>query len=544
MNDSRLKAKISRYENGDISAAFDLFKKNHEDGQLETSLKYMDFCLSEILSVDKNFKPKNKIFLKDLHLVNFRQFKNLKINFESDLTVIIGPNGSGKTSILDALTKTISFINARFLRQGRSGKPLTRSDVRVNCNSCAEVITSLELGQNTHYSCNLVRPADGISSPKSSQLDSYHEFSSLYRVTNDVQKNLRDEEINFPLFASYSVLRTYNKKDILSYDLEMLPKISAENRLDAIDPSAIDGTSNLDTFLEWYVALTFMAEESAEENKIQSLEDQYDSLKEIVTSDSHPLKSLLDDTQVKLQDLKSKKIVVKNNNYSKSKSIIDNALIKGVPGITSMKVDTSTGRAEVQAIIDNNSIVIKNLSQGQQVIIGILADVSRRLIMLNPTLDNPLHGQGVILIDEIEMHLHPKWQLLLLESLQNTFPNLQLILTTHSPQILSTTKKDKIRVIGVNVDNELIAVSPVNETLAHPSTDILESVMKVSSIPELPITAELKKYRDLIEQGDIESEHILTEIERYKSLLDKEIGNQHPEMIKLDMVLRRRKILG
>jgi len=287
-----------------------------------------------------------------------------------------------------------------------------------------------------------------------------------------------------------------------------------------------------------------MAEESAEEYKIQSLEDQYDSLKEIVTSDSHPLKSLLDDTQVKLQDLKSKKTVIKNNNYSKSKSIIDNALIKGVPGITSMKVDTSTGRAEVQAIIDNNSIVIKNLSQGQQVIIGILADVSRRLIMLNPALDNPLHGQGVILIDEIEMHLHPKWQLLLLESLQSTFPNLQLILTTHSPQILSTTKKDKIRVIGVNVDNELIAVSPVNETLAHPSTDILESVMKVSSIPELPITAELKKYRDLIEQGDIESEHILTEIERYKSLLDKEIGNQHPEMIKLDMVLRRRKILG
>ncbi|KTF18153.1 AAA family ATPase [Pseudoalteromonas sp. H105] len=544
MNDSRLKAKISRYENGDISAAFDLFKKNYEDGQLETSLKYMDFCLSETLSIDKNFKPKNKIFLKDLHLVNFRQFKNLKINFESDLTVIIGPNGSGKTSILDALTKTISFINARFLRQGRSGKPLTRSDVRVNCNSCAEVITSLELGPNTHYSCNLVRPSDGISSPKSSQLDSYHEFSSLYRVTNDVQKNLRDEEINFPLFASYSVLRTYNKKDVLSYDLEMLPKISAENRLDAIDPSAIDGTSNLDTFLEWYVALTFMAEESAEENKIQSLEDQYRSLKEIVTSDSHPLKSLLDDTQFKLQELKSKKTVVKNNNYSKSKLIIDNALIKGVPGITSIKVDTSTGRAEVQATIDNNSIVIKNLSQGQQVIIGILADVSRRLIMLNPTLDNPLHGQGVILIDEIEMHLHPKWQLFLLESLQNTFPNLQLILTTHSPQILSTTKKDKIRVIGVNVDNELIAVSPVNETLAHPSTDILESVMKVSSIPELPITSELNKYRALIEQGDIESEDILTEIERYKSLLDKEIGNQHPEMIKLDMVLRRRKILG
>jgi len=543
MNDNTSYSKISKYESGDISAAFDLFKAKNEVGKLEESIDYLNFCVNEASGFESG-KPKNKIFLKELHLINFRQFKNLKINFDREVTVIIGPNGSGKTSILDALTKTISFINARFIKQGRSGKTLTRSDIRAGCETSAEVFTSLELGKNTVYSCNLVRSVDGISSAKTSQLDSYHEFSSLYRVTNDVQKMRGKDEVNFPLFASYSVLRTYNKKDILSYDLESLPQFTNLNRFDAIDNSAVDGSSNLDSFLEWYVALTFICNSPQGDMPLKELEKQYESFKEVVTYDTHPLKGFLDEIAQKIQSLKKVKTNEQKKEYLKFKSLVEEALINGVPGISGLRVETATGRAEVQAIIDNNAIVIKNLSQGQQVIIGILADLSRRLIQLNPSLDNPLEGQGVILIDEIEMHLHPKWQLSLLHSLRTTFPNLQFILTTHSPQILSTIKRDHIRVIGKNIEDEVIAPMPINETLAHPSTDVLESVMKVSSIPKLPITNELDQYRKLVEQGDLKSESIITKIDSLKSILEKELGSQHPEMIKLDMVLRRRKILG
>ena len=67
---------------------------------------------------------------------------------------------------------------------------------------------------------------------------------------------------------------------------------------------------------------------------------------------------------------------------------------------------------------------------------------SRRLSIANPLLDNPLLGEGVVLIDEIELHMHPSWQRNVLKQLRETFPNIQFIITTHSPIVLSEVNDD------------------------------------------------------------------------------------------------------
>lgn len=84
------------------------------------------------------------------------------------------------------------------------------------------------------------------------------------------------------------------------------------------------------------------------------------------------------------------------------------------------------------------------LSDGERSFVAVLGDLVRRLAVANPDLENPLRGAGVVLIDELELHLHPQWQREVVEKLRTTFPNIQFIVTTHSPFIVQTLRADEL----------------------------------------------------------------------------------------------------
>ena len=86
---------------------------------------------------------------------------------------------------------------------------------------------------------------------------------------------------------------------------------------------------------------------------------------------------------------------------------------------------------------DGEELDVNQLSQGEKSLLALVGDIARRLAILNPSLDDPLQGEGVVMIDEVDLHLHPKWQHDLIDKLVRTFPNVQFILTTHSPLIVS-----------------------------------------------------------------------------------------------------------
>ena len=123
------------------------------------------------------------------------------------------------------------------------------------------------------------------------------------------------------------------------------------------------------------------------------------------------------------------------------------------------------------------SLDLSQLSDGERSFLAMISDLSRRLTLANPLLNNPLHGAGVVLIDEIELHLHPKWQREVREKLRRTFPNIQFIATSHSPFVLQSLQPGEL----INLDPD-----EFGEYAGKSIEDIAENVMGV----ELPQKSE------------------------------------------------------
>ena len=102
-------------------------------------------------------------------------------------------------------------------------------------------------------------------------------------------------------------------------------------------------------------------------------------------------------------------------------------------------------------LVSQDGIVLEvgQLSDGERGVLALVLDLARRLSQANPSLDNPLsEGHAVVLIDEIDLHLHPKWQRQIVGKLTTTFPRCQFIATTHSPQVIGEVERDRIHIIA------------------------------------------------------------------------------------------------
>ncbi|EKN6414447.1 DUF2813 domain-containing protein [Yersinia enterocolitica] len=526
-----------------ISSMFELIDHYEDNTSVTLDLKnaqeYFHICSNELdfVSIAEDEIPKNKIKLDSLKLINFRRFKELNVLFEDDITIIIGNNGAGKTTILDALARTFSYINARIISKGRNGRSLDNADVKVGCADNAEVITSLSLGKNTKYNGSLIRPAKGIENSKNSFLDSYSSLANLFRVINDRNNKLYKKEINIPLLAFYPIERSFLKSN-LTFELERLDSISTNSRFDAIEKSALDGSSNIEEFLKWFIYLDNLENSNPIQDEIKQLETEVKAF-ELVAMQSSVLADELEKRKKKLISKQQSLSNVTNLHISKVKQHVKHAITNAVLSISDIYVDRSSGRVEVKIINDGTDINIFQASKGQLTYLSLIADLARRLISMNPTLDNPLHGQGIVLIDEVELHLHPEWQQNIISHLISTFPNIQFIITTHSPQVLSTISKQKIRKLSVNILGEDIVATPIAESYARSTSTVLSTVMHVEPIPDFPEKRILDKYRKIIEQGDFRSPEAA---ELYNKLV-KALGENHEELVSLSIVKRRREKL-
>jgi predicted ATP-binding protein involved in virulence len=127
-------------------------------------------------------------------------------------------------------------------------------------------------------------------------------------------------------------------------------------------------------------------------------------------------------------------------------------------------------------------LIVNQLSDGEKCSLAMVGDLARRLAITNPGLRNPLEGSAVVLIDEIELHLHPKWQREIIPALTRTFPNCQFIITTHSPQVISQVKPDGIYILEATPEG-IVAKQP-ESSFGRDSNRILEDLMDVSERPQ------------------------------------------------------------
>ena len=179
------------------------------------------------------------------------------------------------------------------------------------------------------------------------------------------------------------------------------------------------------------------------------------------------------------------------------------------PRITDIRIAFRPLRFEVCWKDDGNPVERLRLSQlsgGYRVMLLLAADLARRMAQGNPHLDDPLQSEAIVLIDEVELHLHPSWQQTILPDLIHTFPNAQFLVSTHSPQVLTTVEAD--RVIHLErEDGEIGAFGVPTSTYGARASDALHLVMGTDERPpDNPFVKDLSRYLDLVAKGEGETE--------------------------------------
>lgn len=318
--------------------------------------------------------------IASIQLANFRSVQSLQLDFRHQTTALVGINGSGKSSLLDALAIGLSAFSSRITGHPGKTRSITHSDIRVGADHAA-IDLDVMWPDQSHTPWRLVRQRKPGTIP-----DAGSHLSALnQRVTG------MNQSPTLPLVVYYDIHRA-----VLDVPLRIREKPQFrpnEAFLDAVGR----GGADFRRFFAWFRSKE--DEENEERANNPSFRDR--------------------DLQAVRQ------------------------AITAFTGFTKPRVRRKTG-LRMTVCKDTTELDILQLSDGEKCMLALVGDLARRLCLLNAAELDPLHGLGVVLIDEIDLHLHPGWQRSVVGQLTHTFPNCQFIISTHSPQVLGELPADAI----------------------------------------------------------------------------------------------------
>ena len=232
------------------------------------------------------------------------------------------------------------------------------------------------------------------------------------------------------------------------------------------------------------------------------------------------------------EDLENEMRLNDSNKYrDRQLQAVRYAIANLLDGFSNLRVRRSPLRMTVNK--EGDELIVNQLSDGEKCLLALAGDLARRLAIANPNPDcNPLEGSGVVLIDEIELHLHPKWQRAIIPNLKKTFPNCQFIITTHSPQVISDLKWVHL----LMPTSEGIAIERV-PSFGKDSNRILETLMGTPERPQ-EIKEDLREFFRLIDKGE------LAKARQFRQELADKMGEEDPEFVRADWLIQRKEILN
>lgn len=321
------------------------------------------------------------MFLNRLRLENYRRFKDVEVKFAKRLSVLVGINGAGKSSILSALSALLSWYVRRLVSPNGTGAgmPISDRDIQTDALSCTIALAIEDAGRGVSWSVSKTAKGAPIFDVR----------SDLKELTEYV-KNLRTRKLeSVPIIVAYTVNR-----NVLDIPLR-IKKRHEFSVLSAYD-DAFDRAADFRRFFEWF-------------RECEDVENE--RIADTLSTGGVPH--------------------LANNELT----AVRRALSRFLPEFSDWKIRRTPLRMEVKK--DNAPLSVDQLSDGEKCMIALVGDLARRLVVANPMQEDPLLGTGIALVDEIELHLHPEWQKSILPRLLQTFPNVQFVVTTHSPLVLA-----------------------------------------------------------------------------------------------------------
>lgn len=405
------------------------------------------------------------MYLETMKLKNFRCFEELEVEFNPSYTVLVGVNGAGKSSLLDAVATAMGSYIAGF-----DGIP-----------------------------SNGIRSEDAHQ--KMYELGSRIEAEAQFPVEIDVNGNVDGTTIAWRRSLQGINGRTIisGAKSIMEYASSLQAKVREGDKNTILPLIAYYGTGRL------YV------QKRQARNKNSNMKftrtSGYISCLESASNDRLMMKWFEQMTAIQIQE---------------GAVVPELEVVKKAMGMCYSGVDNQENFASFEYKMKTHEIEItykkngskeklpmKMLSDGLRCTISMVADIAYRMAVLNPQLLSDALSQtpGIVLIDEIDMHLHPEWQKRILEDLHNIFPKVQFIVTTHAPSVLVNIEKEHILLL----DNYKVYV-PSNNTYGRDVSAVMNEMMKAEVRPAKVMELMNKFYQQLSNEKHEEAKLLLDQL--------------------------------
>ncbi|WP_018870815.1 AAA family ATPase [Thioalkalivibrio sp. ALgr3] len=436
---------------------------------------------------------------KQVALENFRHVQSLEVSLHERLTVLVAPNGQGKTTLLDALAVLMGPFVGAFDMGKRHGRHILHSDARYRGQAeLAELEQQYPVRIHAHMSglgehdaeASILRELTGPGSRTTIK-----GAAPLASYGSDLMAQVRAfEPVTLPLVSYYGTGRLWKTHKNLKHKAVL----SASRTLGYED--CLTSASNYFQLQEWVGKATMAVFQghSRGDGNMERLRDQLGAVAEAVDR------------------------VMEPQGWSEFHySLMHEELAMQQKG--------------------QGTLPLSLLSDGVRTMVSMVADMAWRCAKLNPHLgrDAAARTPGVVLIDEVDLHLHPEWQQQVVQSLRAAFPLVQFIVTTHSPQVLTTVPRECIRQLGTEWDDEqqtwkATATEPDFQTEGVASPDTLARIMGIDPVPDVVPARKLAAYRQAIEEGRQDT----PEARALRDELLGHFGEQHPEMLECERLQR------
>ena len=447
--------------------------------------------------------------LNSIRLQNFRCFEQLTVNFDPRLTVVVAENGVGKTSLLDAIATGFGRFLTKLPKV--NGLASRETDIRIEIGEMRapfmRVMLDIEVKEPQ-------APAFGVRWTMRRTRDRTAKTAKL--IANQLDPAMSG--IGFKEIDAYAarlaeadvtgqayfvpVIAYYGTNRAILDEVQRRRNYKKQfSRFDALS-GALEPDARFKAAFEWFNVM-----EDAERREREARRDFDFRLPELDT--------------------------------------VRHAVIRMLPvGFSNPRTEIRPLRFVIDRLMPDGvtrTFRLGQLSDGYRVTLGLVMDLARRMAQANskmvaggnPIL-NPLDLPAIALIDEVDLHLHPRWQQTILTDLMRTFKGTQFIVTTHSPQVLSTVPSECIRILK---DGQVFAAPPGSE--GAESSRLLKQVLGLADIRPLdnPATKELKEYLALVDLDEWKTPRAL----ELRKILDARYQGYEPALLEADLHIENRK---